>query len=154
MAWTDALPHAGRKGCTSDAPGSSLHRAAILIERPHAGIKTWTKRLVDEVLQTLLREMLHAVFNVYECRCGTCACVQHRARNTGVPGSERGPVWRELGQAMQEEANKMFGEHGGGWDLDVQRWGGSHVGEVKAILELTRDGVIGELDGLVNAMLA
>ncbi|KAL9074115.1 MAG: hypothetical protein Q9161_002525 [Pseudevernia consocians] len=159
VSWTpDTLRGADRKFYTTDAAssGGSLHRAAIFIQRPRAGIKTWTKQLVKETLQTLLHEMVHAVFAVYECRCGTCARVDNRARNTGVSGSGHGPVWRELGQAVQEEANRMFdfGGDGGRWDLDVGRWGGSHVGEVRAILEMRREGEIGEVEGLVDAMLA
>ena len=153
IVWTDILPTAEQKGYTSDAAGS-LHRATIFIKRPHAEFRTWTKRLVNEVLQTLLHEMIHAVFNVYECRCCTCMMRENHARNTGVSGSGHGPVWRDLGQAVQQEANKMFLRDGEGWDLDVERWGGSHVRELRAILELRMEGRIGKIDGLVDAMLA
>lgn len=140
----------GRKGYTVDADGPG-HRATIFIKRPllhHAG---WTKLLVKEVLQTLLHEMIHALFNVYECRCASCTTAENRAVNTGVSG--HGPNWRELGMAVQEEAERMFE---GGWELDLDAglWGGGHVEEVRTVLEMRKVGRIGCIDGvLLDALL-
>lgn len=73
-----------------------------------------------ELEQTLLGEMIHALFVVYECRCATCLLVENRAMNTGVSGSG-GPNWRELGMKVQEVAGEMLGgEEGGG----ILVWGG------------------------------
>ena len=122
-------------------------------------------------METLLHEMIHALFNVYECRCASCSALAYRALNTGVEGSGHGPNWRELGRAVQEEAGKMFevvgGEearefcevHGveGGrweWDFDVRKWGEAHALEVKFVLEKRREGGIGAVEGaLLDGLL-
>ena len=149
VVWVDDCP---KKGYTVDAAGPR-HRATISIKRPGAEHTIWTRRLVRESLQTLLHEMIHALFNVYECRCAACTTVEHQASNTGVPGSGHGSNWRELGQAVQEEAEKMFGGFDERWDLDVGRWSGSHVEEVRTVLEMRKEGRIGAVDALLDALL-
>lgn len=155
IVWVDICPGEGQKGYTTDAPGP-LHRAEISIKRPLlAGYEmTWTKSITKAVLESLLHEMVHALFNVYECRCVACTVVENQAMNTGVRGSGHGPQWRELGWAVQEEAGKMFGGWEGRWDLNVGRWGGAHVEEVRRVLEMRREGMIEYLDGLLDALLA
>lgn len=153
VVWVNTCPKEGQKGYTVDAPGPR-HRAKICMKRPGAGHTTWTPLLVKESLETLLHEMIHALFNVYECRCATCTTVENQASNTGVQGSGHGPNWRELGQAVEEEANKMFGTFEERCNLDVGRWSGSHVEEVRTVLEMRKEGRIGAIDGLVDALLA
>ena len=50
--------------------------------------------------------MAHAVFVTYACRCDAFSCNTTMAKCEAVTGY--GPLWKELGQAMQAEANRAL----------------------------------------------
>ena len=59
--------------------------------------------------------------------------VEYRAANTGVSG--HGPNWRELGTAVQEEAERMF-EGVGGLELEAGVFGAGRKEELRTVLEM------------------
>lgn len=110
VVWVDDCPKAGQKGFTVDAPGP-LHCATISIKRPGAVVHTtWTPHLVKESLETLLHEMIHALFNLYECRCATCTMGENQASNTGVQGSGHGPDWRNWDRQSRKRLLRCLGD--------------------------------------------
>ncbi|KAI9744686.1 MAG: hypothetical protein M1835_002692, partial [Candelina submexicana] len=59
---------------------------------------------LDGVLQTLLHEMVHAIFGIYACHCVDCLSNESRVGEIGLTG--HGEAWATLANAVEEVANQ------------------------------------------------
>ncbi|KAL6713964.1 hypothetical protein ACLMJK_008458 [Lecanora helva] len=111
-------------------------KCRIRIAKPK---ETWTLEIVQKMMDTILHEMTHAVFVVFNCRGSACDSPISRATHQGVYGSEHGPNWRRLGQAIDNEANVSLRPLQGSWYMGAGGWDFSHRQEVeKAFASMIR----------------
>lgn len=69
-------------------------------------VEAWTEHLSNSRLGTLLHEMAHAVFRAsLAARCDSCYCKVNLALSRGLPNHGHGRSWKQLAQAVEEEAN-------------------------------------------------
>ncbi|KAI4132925.1 MAG: hypothetical protein LQ347_002359 [Umbilicaria vellea] len=54
----------------------------------------------NEILGTLLHEMVHALFSVYSCNCAQCLVDEAVVASVGLTG--HGPVWQSLAARVEE----------------------------------------------------
>ncbi|KAI9719316.1 MAG: hypothetical protein M1812_003646 [Candelaria pacifica] len=62
---------------------------------------------LDEVLETLLHEMVHAVFQIYHCHCDDCLRKEYCTREIGYTG--HGEAWADVARAVEDAANRWAG---------------------------------------------
>lgn len=65
------------------------------IVRPDPGIP-WTEKRVHKLLGTMLHEMVHAMYCLFNCRCVDCYCPEEKILTMGLEGHGLG--WMELAQ--------------------------------------------------------
>ena len=118
-------------GLASPDPEREGH-VKIKILKPANG---WDKSTFREVMGTVLHEMTHAIFKVYECQKSGCSSPISKALHTGAPWSGHGPSWRRLGQAIENEANRSLLILEGRANLGVYGWSPSHKAEIEEVFK-------------------
>lgn len=84
---------------------------------------------VQSVLEVLLKQMCHAVFQRFACRCEKCRCFAFR-KDSGQGVIGFGPVSQNLRKAVEDEADlwlKGLLEGGSCWVLGKEEEEGKHV---------------------------
>ncbi|KAI9705967.1 MAG: hypothetical protein M1836_005373 [Candelina mexicana] len=59
---------------------------------------------LDDIIQTLLHEMVHAMFGIYACHCVGCLRNESRVGEIGL--TRHGEAWVKLAKAVEEVANE------------------------------------------------
>ena len=132
LEWVEGSPRElGYYGSTRPDPNFEHSRNTLIeIVRPNE----WSQDSVQQLLSTLIHEMAHAVFRLFECRCVQCSRQIHIERGRGLTG--HGPEWRKLVEAMEMELNRFFPGFSEIWTVNGWRVGDPSFQEEESRINL------------------
>lgn len=89
----------------------------IQIEVKRQPNQLWTHKLVQEYLDTLLHEMIHAFLILYSAPVASQGCHHRTVETEGLTG--HGPCWVKVAAAVAAEADRSLGVLWHKWDLGI-----------------------------------
>ena len=151
--WAEDTPaNSNWAGMTkSKKDGAPTAPPAIRIEikrLPSQRRARWTRRLVQDALDTLLHEMIHAFIMLYAALpVEPSECYRRTAQTEGLTG--HGPCWVEIAAAVAAEADRSLVGFWEKWELGIAD---SEFQEMEALREWRgREGVGGVREELRGA---
>lgn len=105
----------------------------ILIELKRLSKQLWTRELIQEFLDTLLHEMIHAFLIIYGAPEESLECCPYRriVETEGLTG--HGPYWVKVATMVAMEADRALGGLWHKWDLGISN---ARLSEKEALRKL------------------
>ena len=79
--------------------------------------RLWTRKLIQDVVDTLLHEMTHAFLMIYAVFVPSSGAKRTSMETEGLTG--HGPRWVTVAVAVAAEADRSLGGEWDRWDLEI-----------------------------------